>query len=360
MQIQVYTSCLPFGRVDVELRRVDTCGNLIRGKETKLIINALDANTLLHVAFQSDCESFVDSDALLIGNEGYIKLEISFDSEEKMTREIVFRAALVDDQNQIFDSEAVKLIKYRLELEDVCLTDDINKYDGVEGVHYTNNDSARIKVFYSVHDKHGLVTDPSSLAYFHSEVHSQFLFANGDRVQYVADNGQLVDITEVDCAIKRKHKEAEKIRVSKKVFEERKSELNTTGGKGIVKVSYRLHVFSTHQRLKELNLDGRKYTIELSHPLAAAVCIPPVRILTKYHRTKKEIAAANSPLSCIKEVKIKEEKIFIKKEPEAKKQNQAKAKREGLYKSDNIDNKINPNNVNHVLKQSMNDMTLCH
>ena len=331
MQLQIYPSSLLFSRVEVEIRLCAKEGHLIREKEMKIKLTALDADTLLPIKCRVYCEKeiWTDSAYLIIGNSGYIKPEVSFDSKDKRIRKIIFRAVIASDK-QSFDSEAVKLLKYRIETKDVRLTDDIAKYDGDEGVHYTNNDSARIKVLYSVHDEDGILRDPSELSYFQNEVCSQFLFANGDRVQYVNENGLLVDITEIDCAVKRKHKEEENIRIAKKVFEERKNELKIIDQDGIIAVSFRLNMFSAHQKLKQFNLAGRKYTIELSHPLALAISIPPVRILTKYHRTKKE-KVSNIKEESIKEESaniertlVKEEKIFIKME-----------KTEGLFDSDN-------------------------
>ena len=322
MQLQVYTSSFLFARVDVEIRSVDMCGNLIRGKETELKLYALDASTLLPVKFEVDGELFCDCISLHIGNGGYLKSGIVFDAKERATREIIFRAAI--GQDQLFDSEAVKLIKYRIELQGVNLTDDISKYNGDEGIHYTNNDSARIKVLYKVFDQSGVLADPAELQHFHAEVQSQFLFANLDRIQYVNDCGQLVDITELDCAVKRKNKEEEKIRVSKKVFEEKEREISIGGRNDTVKVSYRLNMFTSHPKLKECNLDGRKYTIELS-------------VLTKYHRPKRvsvkgEEKKKKTEDIIIKQKHIKKERLFIKKEIKQEKQ-------EGLYESDN-NNKI--------------------
>jgi hypothetical protein len=231
------------------------------------------------------------------------------------------------EEEKPFDAQAVKLLKYQVRLTGTRLTDDITQYDGDGGVHYTNNDSARIKVQYCVLDEEGPVRDYSDLARFHAEVSSQFLFANGDKVQYVDASGCLVDITDVDCAVKRKRKEEEKIRVTRKVFEERVHELKIDPCGGIISASYRINMFSTHQKLKELNLDGRKYTIELAHPLCAAVCIAPVRVLTKYHRPKKSGAGQGKRQSKVQRqsqsqsqrlrpesVFIKQEKLFVKQE----------------------------------------------
>lgn len=284
MQFQVYTSSLLYSHVDVEIRSVDICGNLIPGDGMGFDLYAFEAVTLNPVKFRVEEKLCEESTHLHIGTQGYMKVAIFFDNKAP-ERDILFR--VIGDNNAVFDSKAVRLIKHRINLQEVRLTDDISKYDGEAGIHYTNNDSARIKVLYTVEDEDGLVIDPSDLMRFHSEVQSNFLFANGERIQYADANGRRVDITELDCAVKRKNKADEKVRVHKKVFEERRNEAIYTGESGIVKVSYRLNVFSSHPLLKEFNLDGRRYTIELNHPSATAVSIPPVRILTKYHRVKE-------------------------------------------------------------------------
>lgn len=331
MQLQVYASAFPFARVEVEIQLCNEDGHLIRDCERNINLRALDANTLLPVKFHINGKGWEDAVSLHVGNSGYVKSDILFDSKDT-TRDIVFRVAFCSfldmDESQNFDSEAVKLIKYRLELNSVRLTDDISRYDGDAGVHFTNNDSARIRVLYKVYDVDGiLLTDRSELARFQSEVQSQFLFANGERVQFVNESGIKVDITNIDCAVKRKSKDEESKRQSKLVFEEKKSELKIFES-GIVNVSYRINMFSSHQLLKQYKLAGRKYTIELCHPLALAISIPPVRILTKYHRgTKKDKTNAkeeNLPKER-KCVNKKEKHVFIKRE-----------KQEGLFKSDNI------------------------
>lgn len=331
MLLQVYTSTLLFSQVDVEVRLCTEGGDLIRDKELNVNITPLDANTLLPVSFQMNGEEWNSSAPLIIGSGGYAKSLITFDLKETSIREIIFRATIMPVQD-FFDSEPVKLIKYRIELHDVRLTDDISKYNGDEGVHYTNNDSARIKVLYKVYDEYGLVTDPKELSNFQNEVNSKFLFANGDEVQYIDENGDMVKFTEIDCAVKRKHKEEDKSRVLKKVFEEKSNELKIAGRGGVVSVFYRINMFSSHQKLKQYNLSGRKYTIELRHPLAVPISIPPVRILTKYHRTikkEKNVACKKEDTSHDAQI-VKEEKIIIKKE--------IKTEQEGLCESDNNNN----------------------
>jgi hypothetical protein len=262
---------------------------------------------------------------LSVGHLGYAKWDVCFDSVGTGIDDILFCATLRNSPQESFYSSSVDLIKYRIELQDIRLTDDISDYDGDKWVHYTNNDSARIGIYYSAFDEDGLITDPSTLAAFHSRVHSCFLFANGEKIQYADDEGRMIDIAEIDCAVKRKNKELEKVRVKKKVFEERHDEMRIDSSRGLVKTFFRLNMFSSHKILKKLKMDGRKFIIELNHPNASPVCIPQIRVLTKYHRKKSSMSDKYNKEknnTFIYKEEIKEEKPRIKSE-----------KTEGLCKS---------------------------
>lgn len=324
MQFQVFASPYHYSCVDVEVRLVDGNGRVIRDQEVTINLCVLDAESLIPVPYCVGGESYSGPSTLSVGQGGYVRNALVFDSQLSV-REVIIRVSSQECLTQFYNSEPVKLLKYRIMLTDVRLTDDIANYIGEGGIHYTNNDSARIKVFYSIDSANGAVTDTSELSHIHSEMTSQFLFANGQKVQYVGEDGELVDFTHVDCAVKRKSKTEAKTRVTKKVFEERRAELNINSQCGVVKASYRLNMFSSHQKLKECNLQGRKYTIELSHPHATAVSIPPVHILTKYHRPKKNKAhedkhTEDKPyqdkhnINKEKKIKVKEERIEASKE----------------------------------------------
>jgi hypothetical protein len=304
--------------VEVEVRYVDESGRVVHGEDVKLNLHVLDSSTLLPVQFQMNGSDHCGVTSICVGQGGYVKSDIMFDCDDvSSVGEVCVRACFEVNPTVFFDSEPTKLLKYRVAIRDVRLTDDISNYDGDGGVHYTNNDSARVKILYSVETEDGMVTDSENLATIHAEMNSQLLFANGERVQYVDSGGNLIDFTHIDCAVKRKNKNEEKKRVSKKVFEEQKRELSIAGEMGTVKASYRLNMFSSHQKLKDLHLDGRKYTIELSHSNAVAVSIPPIRILTKYHRPRK-VKPSKENHNIIKDdiqTHIKEEKeCCVKKE----------------------------------------------
>lgn len=245
-------------------------------------LQALDFKSRLPVLFQID--NTIHTTARLRFNEsGYLKLDISFDSSDMNTRSIVFKANF-EGEEESFESDIVSLFKYRMSITEVRLTDDINNYEGEEGIHYTNNDSARIKLFYQVFNHNGQVCDSYELEKFRSEVSSQLLFANHDEIQYMDDKGKMVKIDFIDCALKKKKKGEDNKRILKKIFEERVKERRDIGKGGEIFASFRVNTFSSHPMLKELRLDRRKYTIQLQHPLALPVFLPEVHILTKYHR----------------------------------------------------------------------------
>jgi len=245
-------------------------------------LQALDFKSRSLVPFQID--NTIHKIARLRFNEnGYLKLDISFDSSDMNTRSIVFKANF-EGEEESFESDIVPLFKYHMLITEVRLTDDINNYEGEEGIHYINNDSARIKLFYQVFNHNGQVRDSYELEKFRSEVSSQLLFANHDEIQYMDDKGKMVKIAFIDCALKNKKKGEGKI-IKKEIFEECISERQDIGKGGEIFASFRVNIFSNHKMLKALNLGGRKFTIQLQHPLALPVFLPSdVHILTKYHR----------------------------------------------------------------------------
>jgi len=245
-------------------------------------LQALDFKSRSLVPFQID--NTIHKIARLRFNEnGYLKLDISFDSSDMNTRSIVFKANF-EGEEESFESDIVPLFKYHMLITEVRLTDDINNYEGEEGIHYINNDSARIKLFYQVFNHNGQVRDSYELEKFRSEVSSQLLFGNHDEIQYMDDKGKMVKIDFIDCALKKKKKGEDNKRILKKIFEERVKERRDIGKGGEIFASFRVNTFSSHPMLKELRLDRRKYTIQLQHPLALPVFLPEVHILTKYHR----------------------------------------------------------------------------
>jgi hypothetical protein len=272
--------------VDVEVRLVGESGSVIVGKEVTVLLCAVHADSNEPVKFLMKGESvFQEYFRLVIGVAGFVRRTVVCDASQR--GEVKFHAILLDATNSS-GSNAVKLVKYRIDIVEMRLTDDIGDYKGEGGIHYTNNSSARVKVVYRVLLEDGsLLTDVDELKAFHKEMTAQLLFASGSKLEYKDESGRMVAITQVECAVKRKSKDEVKIRACKDVFVERKDELSVKAD-GRVAVSFRLNIFSTHDILKKNGLDGRDNIIELGHPMALAVSTPRFRVLTKYHAPGKD------------------------------------------------------------------------
>ena len=305
--LQLLVSSQFFSRVDLEIQCLDDLSNLIRGQETNIFLKVLNSVTRKPVEFRLDGEEKVETEAnVCVGNMGYNKWVLSFDPDTNFDDIVV--SAEVPNLKHLYYSNEISLIKYRIELRDTRLTDDIANYDGKACVHFTNNDSARVKILYTVWDEDGMLTDFSKLAAFHSRVRSGLLFANGDKIQHCNAEGRMVDISEIDCAVKRKNKEKERTRVHKRAFEERNKELRIESSTGIVCVSYRVNILSSHEIMGK-----RMCTIELNHPNARAVSVSPFLVKSKYHR-KQPSTIINGQADGVSHVKIKEENISVKTE----------------------------------------------
>ena len=129
-------------------------------------------------------------------------------------------------------------------------------------------------------------------------VNYQLLFANGERMEYIDESGDVVEINKVECVVKRKkNKKLTTSRVMKDVIEMNHHRFNDDG---TIEVPFRVNIFSTHDALKERNLAGRRHTIELGHPMAESVTIPGagILLLTKYHKKDTETHSVDKGKDC--------------------------------------------------------------
>ena len=285
--------------VELEVRLVGKKGESVT---EKVILRAVDRTTLDPIKFQIDgTGEFIEEHSVDIGRGEYFRGCALFDQTKRGVSQVLFRAGFSNEVTYV-TSDPVKWVQYKMDIVDTRLTDDIGDYSGLEGVHYINNSSARIKVHYRVLDENNSpLTNRDSLSAFHGEVTSQILFSNGDKLQYTEADGKIVPILQVECVVK-----GSTDRVLKDVLEEKTSEL-LIDEDGTVVVSYRVNIFSKHEIMKTHDLlgsekGGRKFSIELDHSIASAVQIKPVLVLTKYHKPspKKKVVSPDSHISPLK------------------------------------------------------------
>lgn len=271
--------------VDVDIRLEDLSGKQVYGEKRGMILTAMDAESSLPLPFEID--SYAQPQFLLdIGDVGYVRVTAAFDLATVNVGKVIF-CGRFPDEDDCFYSKELKLMNYGMRIIKTTLTDDIRNYTGEDGIHYTNNVRARVRITYQVTKGNVVITDTTELEAFHREISYHLLFANGDKMEYIDENGNVVEINEVECVVKRKkNKQLMTTRVSKDVIEIDPHRLNDDGS---IEVPFRVNIFSTHDVLKERNLAGRKHTIELSHPMAESVTIPGagILLLTKYHKPKE-------------------------------------------------------------------------
>eukprot|EP00603_Paraphysomonas_imperforata_P005990 CAMPEP_0114425916 /NCGR_PEP_ID=MMETSP0103-20121206/7496_1 /TAXON_ID=37642 ORGANISM="Paraphysomonas imperforata, Strain PA2" /NCGR_SAMPLE_ID=MMETSP0103 /ASSEMBLY_ACC=CAM_ASM_000201 /LENGTH=386 /DNA_ID=CAMNT_0001594795 /DNA_START=62 /DNA_END=1222 /DNA_ORIENTATION=- len=268
--------------VDVDIRLEDVCGKQVYEEKRGMILHAMDAETSQPLPFEIDGRS--QSDFWLdIGHVGYVRITASFNLATANVGKVKF-CGRFPEEDHFFYSEELKLMNYGMRIVNTSLTDDIRNYTGEPGIHYTNNVRARVRMTYQVTRGSRVVTDTAELEAFHKMVSYQLLFANGDKMEYVDESGDVVEIKEVECVVKRKkNKQLTTSRIKKDVIEMNTHRINKDG---TIEVPFRVNIFSTHDALRERNLAGRRHTIELGHPMAESVSIPGagILLLTKYHK----------------------------------------------------------------------------
>ena len=169
MKLQVLSSAMLFSRAEVEVRLLDGDGAFVRGRRVGLRLKARTGNSQPVIFVAEGENNACDTVELETTGEGYMKTTLSFDPRDAELKEIVLFVELIDNTQVAVTSDPIVLMKYHLSIVDERLTDDIAKYDGQKGIHYTNNDSARVKVHYIVADVDGPIKDPHRLLQIHSE-----------------------------------------------------------------------------------------------------------------------------------------------------------------------------------------------